>query len=233
MLQLERTIFCYILLFSILGVYLSIFNQIYFDTVYTLEDGVLEWLTVVALLTTMVVCVKRLLWAGFSRGLPFFFVTFMLTLFFLFGAGEEISWGQRLFSIESNEFFKTYNAQQETNLHNMTINGVKINQPIFGTGLGLILITYLAVLTPLYHKQPTIRRWLDNWAVPIPKGYHIIGYIVIIVMVEVVIKSLSDTGRRGELTEFAGAFWVMLNILFPHNINNFSNIISSKAADQS
>ncbi len=219
--QIERVVFYYIALFLLLGVLLSIFNQSYFDTVYTVEDGVLEWLTVVALLTSMVVCWQRLLRAGLRRGWPYGIVTLLLTLFFLFGAGEEISWGQRLIGLESNEFFQTYNAQKETNLHNMTVNGKKINQLIFGTGLALVLLIYLAVLTPLYHKRPSVKDWLNRWAVPIPKGYQIVGYILILVTVEVVVKALSDTGRRGELTEFAGAFWVLLNITFPYNEKNF------------
>ena len=217
----ERTVTGYVVLFLVLGIYLSIFNPHYFDTVYTLEDGILEWLTVVALLTTMFVCAKRLWEAGLARGVPYIGVTLLLTLFFLFGAGEEISWGQRLFAIESNEFFRQYNAQQETNLHNMTINGKKINQPIFGTGLAVILLIYLAVLTPLYHKNQRIRGWLDRWAVPIPKRYHIVGYLVLLLLVEVVVKNFSDTGRRGELTEFGGSFLVMLNIAFPLNASNF------------
>ena len=217
----EKTVLAYVMVFVALGVYLSVFNQTYFDTVYTLEDGILEWLTVVALSTSMVVCGQRLVRTGFSRGVPFFFVTLFLTAFFLFGAGEEISWGQRIFAIESSEFFLENNAQKETNLHNMMINGEKINQLIFGKLLSLVLLIYVAVLTPLYHKQPAIKRWLDNWAVPIPKTYQAWGYVVILLIVEVVIKQSSDTLRRGELTEFAASFWVMLNIAYPHNLANF------------
>jgi hypothetical protein len=224
---LERAVIVYILVFLALGIYLSIFNLEYFDTVYTVEDGVLEWLTVIALSATMVICLKRLLATGLQRGIPYIFTTSVLTLLFLFATGEELSWGQRLFSIDSNAFFQKYNAQNETNLHNMTINGRKINQPIFGSGLSVILLIYLAVLTPLYHRQSAMRDWLDRWAVPIPKAHHVAGYIIILVIVEVIVKSLSDTGRRGEMTEFAGSFWALLNIAFPHNGANFSSSLMS------
>jgi hypothetical protein len=224
---LERIIIIYILVFLALGIYLSIFNLEYFDTVYTVEDGVLEWLTVIALSATMVICLKRLLATGLQRGIPYIFTTSVLTLLFLFATGEELSWGQRLFSIDSNAFFQKYNAQNETNFHNMTINGRKINQPIFGSGLSVILLIYLAVLTPLYHRQSAMRDWLDRWAVPIPKAHHVAGYIIILVIVEVIVKSLSDTGRRGEMTEFAGSFWALLNIAFPHNAANFSASLMS------
>ena len=220
---LERIVIVYILVFLALGIYLSIFNLEYFDTVYTVEYGVLEWLTVIALSATMAICLKRLLATGLQRGIPYIFTTSVLTLLFLFATGEELSWGQRLFSIDSNAFFQKYNAQNETNFHNMTINGRRINQPIFGSGLSVILLIYLAVLTPLYHRQSAMRDWLDRWAVPIPKAHHVAGYIIILVIVEVIVKSLSDTGRRGEMTEFAGSFWPLLNIAFPHNGENFSS----------
>ena len=43
----------------------------------------------------------------------------LLALFFFFVFGEEISWGQRIWGIDGGAFFKTMNAQQETNLHNL------------------------------------------------------------------------------------------------------------------
>ncbi len=93
---LERVVIVYILIFLILGIYLSIFNLEYFDTVYTVEDGVLEWLTVIALSATMAVCLKRLLATGLQRGIPYIFTTSVLTLLFLFATGEELSWGATL-----------------------------------------------------------------------------------------------------------------------------------------
>lgn len=44
-----------------------------------------------------------------------------LALFFFFIAGEEISWGQRIFNIATPESLAEANAQQETNLHNLVI----------------------------------------------------------------------------------------------------------------
>ena len=44
-----------------------------------------------------------------------------LGLFFFFIAGEEVSWGQRIFNIATPESIAEVNAQQETNLHNLAI----------------------------------------------------------------------------------------------------------------
>jgi hypothetical protein len=42
-------------------------------------------------------------------------------LMFLFGAGEEIGWGQRIFDIPTPEFFMKYNVRQELSFHNLRI----------------------------------------------------------------------------------------------------------------
>ncbi len=43
---------------------------------------------------------------------------FMAVMFFIF-AGEEISWGQRIIGLESNDFILEYNWQGEINFHNL------------------------------------------------------------------------------------------------------------------
>ena len=43
----------------------------------------------------------------------------LLSLFFLLAFLEEISWGQRIFGIETPAVFKKYNHQEEINLHNL------------------------------------------------------------------------------------------------------------------
>jgi hypothetical protein len=43
-----------------------------------------------------------------------------LALLFLFGAGEEISWGQRIFGFQTPETLSQVNRQEEFNLHNLS-----------------------------------------------------------------------------------------------------------------
>ena len=51
-------------------------------------------------------------------------IQYFLMIIFLIGlvyfAGEEISWGQHWFNWETNNFFKNFNDQSETNFHNMS-----------------------------------------------------------------------------------------------------------------
>ncbi|MBP1768446.1 MAG: hypothetical protein H6P98_2561, partial [Candidatus Aminicenantes bacterium] len=66
-------------------------------------------------------------------------VCLLLALVFFLGAGEEISWGQRIFHIRPPEYFQSKNVQHELNIHNLEIfNTNKLN----GTqarGLSLLL----------------------------------------------------------------------------------------------
>ena len=214
---IERTTSAYISGLFLLGICLAIFNPNYFDAVYTREDGFLETATVLALLTACIASIQRFrtLYAGPTR--TFIPAVAFVILISAFGAGEEISWGQRLLNIESHDFFKAHNAQQETNLHNMVVQGTKINQLIFGKILGLGLLIYLAVLTPLYHRNTWVRQQIWRFAIPVPKHYQILGYALVFIGVEGVMQLFSDTARRGELTEFAASFVFMLNVAFPVN----------------
>jgi hypothetical protein len=49
-----------------------------------------------------------------------------LAILFLFGAGEEISWGQRIFGIETPAGLQEINKQDEITVHNIVIDGQDI-----------------------------------------------------------------------------------------------------------
>ena len=57
---------------------------------------------------TWISLIKRLIYLG-------------LALLFFFGAGEEISWGQRIFGFETPESLAQVNKQDELNLHNLSV----------------------------------------------------------------------------------------------------------------
>lgn len=200
-----------------LGALLSIVNRPFFEQSYIREDGLLEWLTMLALASAAFAVAARL-WRHRARAnLRQRFVWCGIALLFAFGAGEEISWGQRLFAIESPEFFLERNAQGETNLHNLVVGEVKINKLVFGNILFALFFLYLCVLTPLHHRVPRIRAWIDAWGVPVPQRYHWVGYVTVFLVVEVLVNLLSDTPKRGELTEFGISALAALNVTFPCN----------------
>ena len=89
----------------LIGFAMSYINHEWFAVVYVVEDGIAEWLTVVALAAGMGVCFWRVAAFWRERSILFLSFTFLYGLVFLFGAGEEISWGQRIFNTESSRFF--------------------------------------------------------------------------------------------------------------------------------
>ncbi|MCX4029874.1 hypothetical protein H0A36_02615 [Endozoicomonas sp. SM1973] len=222
----EKIILSLVLILVLVGMGLSHYDELLFRHSYVVEDGLIEWLTVLGLLLCAGICIYRIsiLW---RQKAPLFLVTLsILMCAFIFGAGEEISWGQRIFNVESNAFFKQYNAQGEINIHNLRVNGVKINKIIFAKGIALLFIIYLAVLTPLYIKKAEVRSFLDKFAFPLPQNYQIIAYIAVLLIVEGLISS----SKRGEMTEFAISFIVFLNLMYPRNKEAF--ITSQFAIDE-
>lgn len=50
----------------------------------------------------------------------------LLGILFLFAAGEEISWGQRIFNVEVADSWKAINVQDELNIHNLALMEVDL-----------------------------------------------------------------------------------------------------------
>lgn len=219
----EKVVMVTVSALVLLGLYLSYADPDYFKNQYTVEDGLLEWATVAALLIAMAVCIRRLFLLRTVRKLRFLLMLFFLAFLCLFGAGEEISWGQRIFGFASPEFFAEHNTQEEVGFHNLSvdINGrrIKLNKLIFGFGLAFGFSIYLFVMTPLSRKYSHFAAWLDSLAIPMPKNYQLISYVLLVAVVELLI----DSSKRGEITEFAGSFIFMLNVVYPHNQHCFEN----------
>lgn len=113
------------------------------------EDRLVEWASVFVFAAAGV---ARLIRAARMRR-PF---DALVGLFLLFVAGEEMSWGQRLFGLTPPSYFLEHNTQQEMNLHNFGT--------VFGGPKGpftLVLIGY-AVLMPLVALVEPGRRVLRS-----------------------------------------------------------------------
>jgi hypothetical protein len=119
--------------------------------VWIREDGLVEWITFAMLLITSALSFVMSYDFGRSRpGRGAKRVWLFLGFLFLFGAMEEISWGQRVLGIESPDWFIRHNKQGETNLHNLIIYGVSVNKLIFGKILGILIGMYLLAAPLLY-----------------------------------------------------------------------------------
>lgn len=211
--KIEAGLLLYIAIIALTGVVMSYSHPKFFKSHFAVEDGLIEWLTVLALLASMIVCYARAWYLRKQVKTLFLVMTLFFGTAFLFGAGEEISWGQRIFNIESSEFFKKYNAQGETNLHNTIINDTKINKLVFGKGIGILLIFYLAVFIPLYRYRPAFKDQVDRFAIPIATNYQIAAYILALLLIQVGMES----SKKGELLEFTLTHIFLLNFAFAYN----------------
>ncbi|MBL0702334.1 MAG: hypothetical protein JJV91_02510 [Desulfosarcina sp.] len=235
----EKISLCIIFLIVIVGVILSRVNIDFYNQYYVKEDCFTEWLGVVALISCAFLYFYRLFTIKFSKGKKFFLCLLFSGLIFLFGAGEEISWGQRIFHIETPEFFKKHNAQQEMNLHNLVISfsswsgdnkdtqlnknppkkkKIKINKIVFGAFLAVCIVFYFLILPILYRKKKEVRDFTNTFALPIPKIIYVYAYILLFILSELAVK------RSGELLEFGGCWIILLMMLYPYNKDIFSKL---------
>jgi ribose 5-phosphate isomerase B len=215
--KFEKVLSVWVLLFTILGIYLARTNEQYFKFNFTVEDGFLEWSSVVFLITAGVFSFKRGIHALKDGKKLIFFTAVAITFVCFFGSGEEISWGQRLFNIETGDTFKQLNTQGETNLHNLKINGVSINKLFFGKLLTLAILVYLLVFPLLRNKIKLIDQVIKKFGIPIATNFQIIFCFLIFALCE-----LTGSSKKGELFEFGATCIFMLIFLFPRNSEELS-----------
>ncbi len=149
------------------------------------EDGVVEAANALALLALSATAAWRARRSPAGARAP----SAALIIAGLLGAGEEVSWGQRLFGIEPPSFFLRHNAQGEMNLHNF------LPSPWDGALAAGLICGFCAA--------PFFRRWrwagkLRRHGVPWPCARHaavLIGCIILL-------AGLAATGVR-ELEELA------------------------------
>ena len=95
-------------------------------------------------------------------------LTLLLALFFIFVAGEEISWGQRILGLHTPDVIAKNNVQGEFNFHNLSFfdrNKALLNQHTALNAFALLM----GVLIPLAHRfVPPLRRLLDVFHFPVP-----------------------------------------------------------------
>jgi hypothetical protein len=124
------------------------------------EDGPVEIASAVACLLLSVVAARRFLRSPRGARAP----SAALAILGVVGAGEEISWGQRIFGIESPPFFASHNVQGETNLHNL------LPPPWDGILAAVLLLGFCS--SPLW-RQRSWARELVRRGVAWPRPVHV------------------------------------------------------------
>ena len=151
------------------------------------EDRLVEWWTVALYAAAGGTLVLRGV-----RGRRLF--DLLVGCFCLFVAGEEFSWGQRLFGFQPPAFFLEHNLQQEANLHNMVSEREILSYALAGYGL----------LLPLALQFPLGRRVAAALGATAPAARLAPWFVLAIVMVQ-----WDPTRVSGEFAEcMTGALFV-------------------------
>ncbi len=208
----EKLAYAFLVAIFGLGIYYSNTNLTYFDEVYTKEDGLVEYGTAIMLLCSSLLLFGRFFKFFKHKSISWRIGVFFMALIFFFGTGEEISWGQRIFNIESSQYFIEHNAQGETNLHNMVVDGKKVNKIIFSQLLTIILVLYLLITPILYKKWTWLQKLITMFAVPIVKWHHTSVFLIVTALLVFI-----PSDRKWELHELA--FGVLFFLIFLSPLN--------------
>jgi hypothetical protein len=129
-----------------------------------------------------------------------------------FVCGEEISWGQRIFNFKTSAYFQEHNSQDEENIHNLVLDGEKLNKIIFTDALIAGVVIYLIIFPIIYNRNKKFKTFIDRSALPLPTLYQIIACVAVFIL-----SFLTFDPKGAELLEFGGSFMFMLIVLYPMN----------------
>lgn len=179
---------------------------------YAIEDGPVEWGTAVGLFLSAIVLFHNgcTLWA--KRGAVAAATTLFYGIVFIFGMGEEISWGQRIFGWETDGYFAENNVQNETNLHNLLVGEEQLTKTLFGPALTVIILLYLVVLPVLYPRYQWVKNVVRIFTIPVPAYRHALAAIGASLLIAAV-----DLDRKWEVYELIFSLLTVSIFLMPQN----------------
>lgn len=159
------------------------------------EDGFFEYAGAFFFLFTGILFLMNF-WKGRKRGKVFSFrnaLFLVLGLVFILGFFEEISWGQRIFDIQTPEAIKEINAQDELNLHNLSFwndrdeNGARASgvKQMFTVPrlFSMFWFSFCCLVPTVYQCFGKARRRLARIAFPIVPlsigGFFLVNYLLL------------------------------------------------------
>ncbi|MCG8322030.1 MAG: hypothetical protein MI921_21205 [Cytophagales bacterium] len=219
----ELFLIFFVLVHIIIGIVLYFTNLDLF-VIYVEEDRYIENLTALILFAAAF----HFLWKAIKSNNKLLKASCaLLFLLFLFGGGEEISYGQRIFGFDTPDNYAKMNRQGEVTVHNLKINGVDINRVIFSTVLYVSAFIYFIGLPILYRKSKWLRTW-KYFMVPVPKLIHGILFTLFFLLILV---TESDIKGCWEIEEFNLVSFLYLSFLFQQNKTFMANPGDSSEAD--
>ena len=161
------------------------------------EDFIGEWITFYAFAISGVIIAIHL-WScrknGFGLFPPSFLIPLAVSAFCLVVAGEEISWGQRIFAFKPPDLFLEQNYQQELNIHNLFKGDGFWGIQIESKHLVMLIAFLYGVLFPMLTRFLPLLKNLDKHA----PAFYLMPYFVLVIAMEQ-IYPISLTGEACEL----------------------------------
>jgi len=210
--SIEILVLIIVFVLMTIGIVAAIVNKSWFEEKYVVEDGFIEDITLIPLTVLTITCLLYLVRFTRKKNALFFLTYLVIALGSFFVLGEEISWGQRIFHFKTSEFFEEHNSQEEENIHNLVLDGEKLNKIIFTDVLIAGVAIYLVGFPWLYGRNDRFKKFMDDSGVPIPALYQIICSLLVFGL-----SFLTFDSKGAELLEFGGCAMFMLIVLYPLN----------------
>ena len=161
------------------------------------EDYIGEWITFYAFtLSGFIITVH--LWYSRKDGLRIFTPSFLIPLavaaFCLVVAGEEASWGQRIFAFKPPDLFLEQNFQQELNVHNLFKGDGFWGIQIESKHLVMLIAFFYGILFPFVSRFIPRLKILNRHA----PAFYLMPYFVLVIAMEE-IYPISLTGEACEM----------------------------------
>jgi hypothetical protein len=195
-----------------LGVVWLNFYHVKFLSHLAKEDGIVEYLTAIFyfIASGLFVLINK------ENRFKNVFFWFLAAMCFAI-AGEEISWGQRIFDIQTPAELNSINVQNEFNIHN--INGIHQNVRM----VGVAIVSAICYFIPISNwKLPKFKALYQKWSVPVFPLW-LIGLVTVSLMFMVVPRYIFHVNifNIDEIAELQLALAFMLYALSFAPIENF------------
>src|SRR6056297_1704640 len=216
-LAIERILMALVVMVLLVTLYYHATDHDSFKYWFAAEDGPVEWATFTFLALGFVLLARKAGRLRARRGTGAMLLMGLYAALFFFAAGEEISWGQRVFGWEAGEFFTERSERAETNIHNMKIGEYNLNKVIFGSTLTAVLLLYLLVLPVLHSRWSLIRALAERMVIPVPRPRQ----AVLALIGSLVMWYVIDLPRNWEVYELVFALVAASIFLRPQNPETF------------
>lgn len=220
----------HLLVYTLFGVIVCAYliMAIWFPMAYiwaTYEDLVGEWIQFWFFVTALLYSAKLALSQSKFR---LFFAILALCCFY--AAMEEISWGQRILDIASPDFFKRYNIQKETNIHNLFVGPIgTVTKRIIQYSLAAALVIYGLIYPFALKRHWHLATRLESFGLASPPIY-LWPFFVLGAFLELPVLRFNEAEIAEILISFALAVMAM-HYWRTHRLQNKDERVSNGQKD--